>query len=88
MDKCYAAYCKYYATGEGVTTVLAVAGAPEQVRRHFDEHAPEFFAGRHDCRVARRVKPRSCGAYRPHDDSGASAGNPYKKSARDDQVLH
>jgi len=45
MDKCFAAYCKYYATGEGVTTVLAVAGTPEQARQHFDRHAPEFLRG-------------------------------------------
>lgn len=45
MDRCYAAYCKYFATGEGVTTVLAVAGTPEQACQHFDEHAPEFLRG-------------------------------------------
>ncbi|GAA0719268.1 hypothetical protein [Dokdonella soli] len=40
---CYLAYCYYYATGEGVTVILAIAGSAYRAERLFKERADQFF---------------------------------------------
>ena len=39
----YLAYCNYYATGEGVTVMLAAGGTEDCTRIAFLEHAPDYF---------------------------------------------
>lgn len=43
LNKCYLAYAHRYATGEGVTAIIAVAGTATEVRSKFKRHAPEYF---------------------------------------------
>lgn len=43
MNECHVAYLEYYATGEGVTTVLAVGSTPEHARLHFNRRAHAYF---------------------------------------------
>lgn len=39
----YLAYCNYYATGEGVTVMLAAGGTENCARSAFLENAPDYF---------------------------------------------
>jgi len=45
VNTCYLAYSQYYATGEGVTAIIAVAGTAKLARETFKNRAPELFWG-------------------------------------------
>lgn len=40
----YAAFCDYFATGEGRTVIVAIGATAEEARLLFEENAPAFFA--------------------------------------------
>jgi len=43
VEECCIAYCNYSATGEGVTTMLAVGCSPEHAKAVFNQRAADFF---------------------------------------------
>ncbi|GAA0724737.1 hypothetical protein [Dokdonella soli] len=42
---CHIAFINYFATGEGVTILIAAGGSSEHAKNVFNRHAPEYFRG-------------------------------------------